>query len=72
MSSEDEILGKYKQGKFFKHEGDGMFDIPQGQTCLDPNHYPPTNLHIPQGKGYKHTCRTCGTTFRILGNQTTL
>jgi hypothetical protein len=31
----------------------------QYKPCLDPEHRPPTHLHIPYGQQYRHTCPTC-------------
>ena len=48
--------------------GDGFFDLaPIGQSswfskqqkCYDTRHNAPMHLHIPYGKGYRHTCPSC-------------
>jgi hypothetical protein len=38
----------------------GFFDLAQQDICIDLNHNPPQHLYIPQGKGYKHVCPSCG------------
>lgn len=42
-----------------------MRRIDEGQTwrmtvCRDPEHEPPTMIHIPAGEGWEHICATCG------------
>lgn len=34
-----------------------FFDLPQDQTCRHPEHFAPTHLYIPQGKGWHHLHR---------------
>jgi hypothetical protein len=34
-------------------------DIEQVKLCKNPEHNPPTHLHIPQGKRYVHICPGC-------------
>lgn len=46
----------------------GFFDLP-GNKCTHPGHEPPTHLHIPQGKGYKHVCPGCGNTKVLVAPQ---
>ena len=38
----------------------GFFDLPKQESCNHPEHNPPTHLHIPEGKGYRHVCPGCG------------
>ncbi len=38
----------------------GFFDLPQAVKCKHPEHNPPSHIHIPQGKGYRHVCPACG------------
>lgn len=38
----------------------GFYDLPQVKNCKNPSHQPPTHIHIPQGKGYRHVCPSCG------------
>lgn len=46
------------------------------KICRDRAHGPPTMIHVPDGKRYKHVCPTCGQvsylypppiTYSILG-----
>ena len=37
-----------------------FFDLPRDQSCIHPEHNPPSGLYIPPGKGYRHTCPGCG------------
>lgn len=30
------------------------------KKCKDPEHHPPTMIHIPIGKEYVHICPSCG------------
>lgn len=50
----------------------GFFDLPIVNTCKHPEHNPPSHIHIPQGKGYNHTCPSCGKTTTIIPPQITL
>jgi hypothetical protein len=34
-------------------------------TCGDFSHAPPTHLHIPAGKRYRHVCPGCGMTTYV-------
>lgn len=57
-----ENMGKEKQS--------GFFDLPkQSKVCKDPSHEPPMHLHIPQGKGYRHVCPSCGKVTTIIPPQ---
>lgn len=53
----------YESNKF--KDKSGFFDLPQFENCTDPEHDPPTHLQIPQGKGYRHVCPSCGKTVII-------
>lgn len=50
----------------------GFFDLPKKTNCKHPEHDPPKHLHIPQGKGYRHVCPSCGNTVDLIPPQTTL
>jgi predicted RNA-binding Zn-ribbon protein involved in translation (DUF1610 family) len=56
-----EIVKPQKQG--------GFFDLPKVQTCKSNEHNPPTHIHIPQGKGFKHICPACGKETIIIPPQ---
>lgn len=49
-------------GMFFpKKKESGFFDLPEEERkCTNPEHDVPSHLHIPQGKGYRHVCPSCG------------
>jgi hypothetical protein len=48
----------------------GFFDLPKAEKkCLHPGHKPPSHIHIPQGKGYKHVCPDCGESTTIIPPQ---
>lgn len=48
----------------------GFFDLTDNQSdCNSSDHNPPTHLFIPEGKGYKHVCPTCGKTTIIKPQQ---
>ena len=49
-----------------------FFDLPKVKICRHPEHEPPKFIHIPQGKGYKHTCPECGQESTIIPTQFTL
>lgn len=50
-----------KLGEITKPEKQcGFFDLDIPIKCTNPSHEPPTHIHIPQGKGYKHVCPSCG------------
>lgn len=42
-----------------KEKKGGFFDLDIPESCNDPEHNPPSHLHIPQGKGYRHVCPSC-------------
>lgn len=37
----------------------GFYDLPKHSQCKHPDHNPPSFIHIPYGKGYKHVCPSC-------------
>lgn len=47
----------------------GFFDLPQDTICKDKSHEPPTHIHIPQGKGYRHICPSCGKVTDLIPPQ---
>lgn len=49
-----------------------FFDLPADQTCRHSEHFPPTHLYIPPGKGYMHTCPACGHTQTVVPKQVTM
>ncbi len=53
-------------------KGGGFFDLPFKKQCNHPEHEPPKYLHIPQGKGYKHICPSCGEATTIIPTQISL
>ena len=65
MNQEDNFLKSQEKGEFF--------DLPkQEKLCQHPSHNPPTHLHIPEGKGYKHVCPSCKNVQIVIPKQTTL
>ena len=57
-------------GKITKPEKQGgFFDLPQDKRCKDKSHEPPTHIHIPQGKGYRHVCPSCGKVTDLIPPQ---
>lgn len=59
-----EITKSEKQG--------GFFDLPKDTKCKDKSHEPPTHIHIPQGKGYRHVCPSCGKVTDLIPPQISL
>lgn len=55
-----------------KDKKSGFFDLPHQNTCKDLGHKPPTHIHIPQGKGYRHVCPKCGKITDLIPQQITL
>lgn len=53
-------------------ENGGFFDLPTDNMCKDKEHNPPQYLHIPQGKGYRHVCPSCGKQQIVIPPQITL
>lgn len=47
----------------------GFYDLPKTVTCTHPEHTPPTMLYIPQGKGYRHVCPSCGKVSNLVPPQ---
>ena len=59
-----------KLGEITKPEKQGgFFDLPQDTRCKDKSHEPPTHIHIPQGKGYRHVCPSCGKVTELIPPQ---
>lgn len=54
-----ERLYKGKLPPVYDNTKSGFFDLPNQETCNDPEHEPPKHLFIPQGKGYRHVCPKC-------------
>lgn len=50
----------------------GFFDLPKSDVCKDPEHEPPSHICIPQGKGYRHVCPSCGKVAVLIPPQITL
>ena len=50
-------------------EKSGFFDLDPAKICGDPKHSPPTHIHIPGGKGYRHVCPKCGKVTTIIGDR---
>lgn len=47
----------------------GFFELPQDTRCKDKSHEPPTHIYIPQGKGYRHVCPSCGKVTELIPPQ---
>ena len=47
----------------------GFFPLNNYNICTHPSHDPPSNLHIPQGKGYRHICPSCRKEVIIIPKQ---
>lgn len=43
----------------------GFFDLKEF-GCTDPEHNFPMHLYIPQGKGYRHVCPSCGKVTTVV------
>lgn len=56
--------------ELFGEKQSGFFDLKQ-ENCTDPSHNPPTHLHIPTGKGYRHICPSCKNETIIIPPQKT-
>ncbi len=50
-------------------EKSGFFDLEKETNCNSTCHYPPTHIHIPKGKGYKHVCPSCKKETIIIPTQ---
>lgn len=45
---------------FFIPKDDILIPVEDNKsTCRHPAHYPPSNLHIPSGKAFRHICPEC-------------
>ena len=59
-----------KLGEITKPEKQGgFFDLPKDTRCKDKSHNPPTHIYIPQGKGYRHVCPSCGKVTELIPPQ---
>ena len=59
-----------KLGEITKPEKQGgFFDLPKDTRCKDKSHKPPTHIYIPQGKGYRHVCPSCGKVTDLIPPQ---
>lgn len=47
----------------------GFFDLPKEKKCTSQDHEPPKHICIPQGKGYRHVCPSCGAEVTIIPQQ---
>lgn len=64
----DKLVEKNPFDPSYKPES-GYFDLPVNDSCLHPNHNPPNNLYIPQGKGYNHVCPLCRAIVKVIPQQ---
>jgi hypothetical protein len=60
--SDNKIMGDKKSGFF-------DLEIEKTNQCKHPEHFPPTMIHIPQGKGFRHICPKCGHETVIIPQQ---
>lgn len=44
----------------------GFFDLAPATHCQHREHAPPTHIHIPAGKGYRHVCPGCGVSVDLF------
>ena len=58
--NKNNLLYSYLQSDNRKKKKSGFFDLPVQEICTHSEHNPPTHLHIPPGKGYRHFCPQCG------------
>ena len=59
-----------KLGEITKPEKKGgFFDLPKDTGCKDKSHKPPMHIYIPQGKGYRHVCPSCGKVTDLIPPQ---
>jgi len=49
-----------------------FFDLPKDKSCKDREHNPPSHMVIPQGKGYRHVCPSCGEVQIVIPTQISL
>lgn len=47
----------------------GFFDLTKDETCRHKSHNPPMFIYIPNGKGYKHICPSCGKITNLITPQ---
>ena len=59
----------WEENEYDRMNKSGFFDLPGQEICKDPEHKPPSHLHIPQGKGYRHICPSCGKETVIIPPQ---
>lgn len=60
------LLGALRQASGFE-------DLPAAPlSCRDPEHAPPSMLHVPAGKRYRHVCKTCGNVAFVYPSPATL
>lgn len=62
-----ELIKRRKKSGFFTLE-----PAEKRKYCLGNNHFPPMNIYIPQGMGYRHVCPDCGEVTEIIPPQITL
>ena len=73
MNNKSEFSGMPKINSMDKGKKSGFFDLPKvKKECQDPNHKPPTHLHIPEHKGYRHVCPSCGNVIDLYPSQISL
>lgn len=60
-----------KENDFSKKDS-GFFDLPTKNECKDKEHNPPSMILIPQGKGYRHVCPSCGKVSIVIPQQISL
>ena len=66
----EKAMNKLMDEAFPKSE---FYDLPINEKkCNNPEHDPPSHLHIPQGKGYKHVCPGCGKITNLVPPQISL
>lgn len=70
LTSIEQVINDLANSKDIKKGG--LFDLPKVQRCKHPSHNPPTHIHIPQGKGYRHVCPACGNSQDIVPLQISL
>lgn len=76
MSIVEEMLekvGKKGDSDMYNSKSEsGYFDLPTEVKCNDRSHNPPSHLHIPYGKGYRHVCPRCKNVIIITSPNITL
>lgn len=54
-------------------ESGGFFPLPEDDPpCKHPSHNPPSHIHVPEGKGYRHVCPHCGEVQILMPSRVTL